>query len=289
MTDYKTAILAGINAVDDLIAKAIQEELSALLPAYELAESQAAEDLRTAVAALDEPQKVIAELRDELDNARQQSTYWEQRALTGNYHDRTESRVWVNSYGKTISEIDSKIRQAESAYEVLLDKRDAAQRKLHDASEAHSDFQLNTRFPFVAYGQQTEAYKVFRLGSWSLHAEIMAANLLGNYHPERDQFRVWQDELSRATGYSTDDLQQRMRQQAREESARNLDEVLPERAHAPSGQDIIAETTSAMEHAATAKANDRSRVEDYRYPVPSGVKVPRPEMQVDTAARLRGR
>lgn len=239
MATRKDAILAGIIAVDNMIATAIQAELSELLPSYELAEEQAAGELRDAVSAMEEPRKVLAELRISLDDIVKTREYWQKHAVTGNYHDKTASRAMVRDYDETVLDLEYQIKQAEAALKVLADKRDAAQARLHDASEAHSDFKLNIRFPFVAYGQQTQAYRDFRLGSWSLQAEIIKADADNVYHPERDQFRTWQDELSQATNYSTADLEARMRQHAREEAARNLDAVLPERASAPSGQDLV--------------------------------------------------
>lgn len=287
--EHTDAVMQALADFDKATRACIADELTEQIPAYEAKVDAAAENLRNAVAALEIPQREILEIEAELSEARTQELYWRQHGNSKNHHDRVESAVWADGYSVECVKITHRLEQAQDAVKPFKAAVDEARKNLANAQDALSGIKLNAEpeNAYMGYGQFTESYKLYRRHSWALTVEQIAVG--ESYNSERDAFFEGLDMIAESSGYRTDDLQERLRQSAIADARANMDAVFPERSHAPSGQDVIAETNNAMQHQGMQKANERTRLEDYRHPVPSGVKVPRPEMQVPTAASLRGR
>jgi hypothetical protein len=265
--DHLTALANALTAYDNAVRDLIRDELEQLRPGLEQARDAAVERLRLAYEALQLPTEALAEIDAEIQSAERELAGYQDDLKSPSVATRVSARTWVDEWGKELESLRAKRTQQQEALQVFTDEHRAAKDAKADAEIEITALDINLETPFLGRGQYTGAYKAFHIGSFPMWATLIGNN---TEHGEYDAFLESLDSIAQATGYRTDDLAERLRQQAIAEQ-RELFRWTPE--PAPSGAEVVAETAGTLQYKAEDAKPSTQLIEDYRH-VPRNVVVP---------------
>jgi hypothetical protein len=250
----------AMSSYDKAVADLIRAELEELRPGLEIDLDIAVERLRTAYAALQLPAEQVAKVSEEIRLVEQELASYRADLESESVPVRISARVPAAEWAAELAALQAKKAQYEDALQVFTDEHKAAKDAKTLAEIAIEALDINKLTPFLGRGRFTQAYKAFRVGSYPAWLVLLAGD---DSHPEYDVFLDSLDDVAASTGYRTDELAERLRQKAMQQS-RDIFRRSPE--PAPSGGEVVSEMMTGMERMAEAKAAEQtvSRIDDFR-------------------------
>lgn len=270
-------MFAALSEADSLIRAMVLDELRATkLPELIAAEESAAQELQDAVAALESPETVLAELEAELARAEEETRSWQSQAVSDDISKRVAAKTWFAEWSAELDTLTAKREAMERDIFPLRQTRDEAKTRLFWASRDKVDLELNISDPRLAYigwGPDTDSFKW-----WETYFAARTLQFGRRDDEGIESGRLYQKALAALqfwclrTGYRTTELS--------EKDALNISRYwddLYSRANdpgpVPSGADIIAATHAEGIGSARLAAEqghlDRNVTEDNRKPDPA--------------------
>ena len=279
--DLSAAVLEALAVADTAVKAAIRAEITAMITAQDALIDGAARRLRDALAALTLPEQLITDMDAEISRVQARTYQWQSQAGDDRAETRIEARIRLAEWQRELDQLRAKRVLMGDDLAPFLHEREAARDALAAAQARRTALEINLAMPYFGAGQLTEAYRMFRVGSWGAWMVLLSGD---RDHAEHDALLAGLDEIAAASGYRTDDLAARIRaraqQEARQSIADTATEPLPP---SPSGQDVLALDRARIENGALQ--GRPTRIDDYRRaPVPPAA---REYMQAQRLSEVR--
>jgi hypothetical protein len=275
---HLAAWVAAVRAADRCLREVIADELAAGIPALEQAQAKAAAALEDAYAAVEGPQRALADLDDEISRAEAELASWTSQLEDGTVAERVTARQWISEWEAELAVLRQKREFAGTQLQPFTAAWDKARTGLERATEELAGRKLNATAAFAYYGagQETDAYSL-RFGR---DLEV-ALRDRGHYeHRAAVEHMLF---LCASSGFRTEAYADRLPSDS-EQARRFWDSVYENASPAstvPTGQEVIRSMHAEFEVSAENKRHEASpaKVDDYRYGPPRDVPE-RPYMDV---------
>ena len=286
--EHLAQYLEAMTAADKALRLAIAAELAEELPRLEQDQAEAAKVVEVTYAALEDPERDIAELDAEIAGAKADRARWQ--AKLSDETPREERAAARFQHAECEADIARLTQRREFAEAQALPLRDAlakAQAGLRDASGAVAGRKLNAT-PALAYyaaGQKSAGY------AWRFGIALEGV-LRDRDHPEHDAAVDYMLHLCQVSGFRTEDYAGELPSDA-EQARRFWDQVYAAAQHAepaPSGREVAGVVHAEMAVAAENKRLEASpvRIDDRRAAAPVRNPPQRSYMQPPASVRDMG-
>ena len=258
--DYVAEILQALADADRMTKAAIVGELEQLRPGYEDAVEVAANALAGAYKAMEPLKSQIAEIDSLILGHQEKADEWQARIDDDDIEQSVTAQFYYKGFADHIAKLQAKRLELVTAMEPVEDEYNRARSAHNNAETELRVFALNCENPLLALGQSTTAYQAFRVGSYSLWVAMLAEGSPA----KRSAFFAGLDEIAVRTGYTTDDLKERIRQRSIEQGLQDYRDNFPgaEKSSVPGARDIIDGIHASMRNQFADKIVNR--VEDRR-------------------------
>jgi len=153
----------AMGDVDRATMQLIVDELAEVWPALEDAEEKAAEALREALAALEAPERAIADLNAEIAHAEAELATWRKQLADGDVAARVTARTWIAEWEAEVAALTAKRDYAAAGMLPLIDARNLARADLELVQGAKNGLAVSMLDPYGPVGQGTTAYVSYRM------------------------------------------------------------------------------------------------------------------------------
>ncbi len=254
------AALAELQAAEERAVKqCIVDELAEAMPALQAAADQAEAAIREACTALGEPEKRLADLEAEIEDATGRAAEWQGKLSSLKAEDRVEARVRFQAWNEELDRLREKRDQAERDLQPYYQARSKAEADLELAQGAQRGLAWTIVRPYESpVAQGTKAYLAFRAPRLSF--VLLAGD---RAHPEWDAAVAQLDQDATAAGFRLDRSPDAERE-ARAMTAEMSDAASTPFAPSPSGQDVMAMDKAML--ANDALQQSPTRIDDFRNP-----------------------
>ena len=179
--DHLADLAKAMAEVDRCTMQLVVDELGEGWPVLVAAEGEAAEALREAGAALEDPQRAIAALGEEIARAETELSTWRRQLEDGDVAARVTARTWISEWETELAALAQKREFAEAQMFPFIDARNKARSHLELVQGAKRGLAYAMADPYGRVGQGTKAYVQFR------QTRLTYVLLMGDRaHPEWD-------------------------------------------------------------------------------------------------------
>ena len=252
-SERKTSLLEKLSAlmlatdevIGDLIRIELEEEVHpGLVKALEDATARAGR----AIADLDLPQEQIKETEQSILHADMEVRAYQEDLTSEDMDIRVKARVFAEQYQKELDSYTAKLAQQKDYLRALTDEHNAANIAVAEAVRELSLYDLNLQGDniFTHNGQDCESYSL-RMGSFFHYRLLMEKKTMHVEYPAA--VRAWEN-AAMVAELRTDDLVERLRSRAVQESIEHFNQNSPRGNQVPQGADIVASTQVSLERAA---------------------------------------
>lgn len=236
-------ILATLAELDTHIREGIKNELREQFPALEASQKVAASELAESFEALEVAKSQLAEMDSKIAEFREGAAENRAKLDDEDPHNQVVAKMMVEGFENHITKLLAHRDQMASAMIPVENAYTSAQGKLARANERIEEQKQALDYPYLGLGIETEIFRAYRAGSWGQHL-LALQDQLGF------EQQSWEDAMDAAatnTGYSTKGLEARIREAEREQARRDMNELFPESASSPTGQDVREGIHGSME------------------------------------------
>ena len=153
----------AMGDVDRATMQLIVDELGEAWPALEDSEVKAAAVLREALAAVETPERAVADLNAEIAHAEAELATWRKQLADGDVAARVTARTWIAEWEAEVAALTAKRDYAQAGMLPLIAARTRARADLELVQGAKNGLAVSMLDPYGPVGQGTTAYVSYRM------------------------------------------------------------------------------------------------------------------------------
>ena len=183
---------------DEAVKELIRVELREMIADAERKRDDAAARVKKSYDALQEARKPIDELECEIQTAENNAAEWLERKTGADLGYRVEAPVWQERWAEEIARLRDKHTEISIQVSPCEKEHAAAKREYAEAARYVEELQVNLMEPYIAHGQDMEAYRLYRQGYGSIARILLFTD---ERHPEWEPALEWLRNLADLAGF----------------------------------------------------------------------------------------